>query len=276
LSRYIEVHSPISAVLAERSQAEKDSLQVQFDGFWSSSLADSTLMGRPDIEALDISSRLRMINDIFDVTSRPLIMDIDTGGQPEHLELNLKSIERLGISAVVLEDKVGLKKNSLLGNDVRQIQSDIDEFANKISLARRTIRNSDFMVIGRIESLILDKGMSDALMRSDAYVDAGADGILIHSRKPTPDEVFTFAKLFKSKHPDVPLIAIPSTYSHVIETELEASGFNVVIYANQLIRASCQAIEKVLKQILDDQTAFSSERDMINLRKLLEIIPGTM
>ncbi len=174
ISRFIEVHNPIPALIAEYAKVDVEGKVRQFDGFWSSSLTDSTAKGKPDIEVLDITSRLSNVNDIFDVTTKPLIFDGDTGGKPEHFELNVRSIERLGISAVIIEDKVGLKKNSLLGTEVEQSQDSIESFCNKIRIGRASRMSDDFMVIARIESLILDKGMKDAVQRAYAYVEEGA------------------------------------------------------------------------------------------------------
>jgi len=204
LLRFIEAHNPISGLIVEHAAIEKDGKRRDFDGFWSSSLTDSTERGKPDIEALSINRRLDNISDIFDVTTKPMIMDADTGGLTEHLALNIRTMERLGISAAIIEDKTGLKKNSLLGNDVEQTQEDVQVFCSKISAARASRVSDDFMVFARIESLILDKGMDDALYRAEAYVNAGADGIMIHSRRKEPDEVLSlqpdFEKSLKTCH----------------------------------------------------------------------------
>jgi phosphoenolpyruvate phosphomutase len=275
LSRFLETHSPISALIAENCVVEVKGQVKQFDGFWSSSLTDALEMGKPDIEALDISSRLSNINNIFDVTSKPLIMDIDTGGKLEHLEINMKSIERLGVSAVIMEDKKGLKRNSLLGNDVYQIQEDKEFFCEKIRAGKSKILNEDFMIIARIESLILEKGMSDALERAEAYVDAGADGIMIHSRKREPNEVLEFASFFKNKFQHVPLVCIPTTYNTIYENDLESSGVNIVIYANHLLRASFPAMKEVAESILINGRSHEIEEKLLNINDALQIIPGT-
>jgi phosphoenolpyruvate phosphomutase len=275
LSRFLETHSPISALIAENCVVEVKGQVKQFDGFWSSSLTDALEMGKPDIEALDISSRLSKINSIFDVTSKPLIMDIDTGGKLEHLEINIKSIERLGVSAVIMEDKKGLKRNSLLGNDVYQIQEEKEIFCEKISAGKSKILNEDFMIIARIESLILEKGMSDALERAEAYVDAGADGIMIHSRKREPNEVLEFASFFKNKFQYVPLVCIPTTYNTIYENDLESSGVNIVIYANHLLRAAFPAMKEVAESILINGRSHEIEEKLLNINDALKIIPGT-
>jgi phosphoenolpyruvate phosphomutase / 2-hydroxyethylphosphonate cytidylyltransferase len=273
--RFIEAHSPLSALISEHLIIKNGDDARQFDGFWSSSLTDSTEMGMPDIEALDISKRLSNISNIFDVTSKPMIMDGDTGGIVEHLKLNINSMERLGISALIIEDKTGLKKNSLFGNDVEQTQADPHEFARKIQGAKTAITSPDFMLIARIESLILDKSVEDALARAKIYTEAGADGIMIHSRKKSTDELFEFSHEFRKSYPDVPLVAVPSSYSHVYETDLEAAGFNIVIYANHLLRASYRAMQEVASSILENQRAHEVEDDIISIKEILKLIPGT-
>jgi phosphoenolpyruvate mutase len=273
--RFIEAHSPISALIAENSKVEIDGKVKQFDGFWSSSLTDSTEMGRPDIESLDISSRLGNINNIFEVTTKPLIMDLDTGGKPEHFEINVRNVERLGISAVIIEDKTGLKKNSLFGTDVAQTQEDVGLFCDKIRAGRESRLSSDFMVIARIESLILDKGMDDAVMRAQAYVDAGVDGIMIHSRRKQPDEVYEFASIFRSYFSHLPLVCVPTSYNQVTEEELAERGFNVVIYANHLMRAAYPAMKRVALEILRNSRSAEVDNQLISINEVLELIPGT-
>lgn len=275
ISRFIEAHNPISALIAEHALVEKEGKVRQFDGFWSSSLTDSTARGKPDIEALDINSRLSNINDIFDVTTKPLIMDADTGGKLEHFELNVRSMERLGISATIVEDKTGLKKNSLFGNDVTQSQDDISSFCDKIRAGRAARVSEDFMVIARIESLILDKGMNDALERALAYAGAGADGIMIHSRKKTSDEVFEFARLFRTEFPTLPLVCVPTSYNTVTEEILAEHGFNVVIYANHLLRAAYPAMQRVAHEILRNGRSAEVDAQLMNINEILELIPGT-
>lgn len=275
LLRFIETHSPISALIAEHAIEEVEGKVKTFDGFWSSSLTDSTEMGKPDIEALDISNRLTNINNIFEVTTKPLIMDADTGGKPEHFKMNVRSMERLGISAVIIEDKTGLKKNSLFGNEVVQIQEDIELFCEKISAGRSGRVSSEFMVIARIESLILDRGMDDAVARARAYVEAGADGIMVHSRKKQPDEVFAFSKIFRDDFPNIPLVCVPTSYNNVKEGELAAHGFNIVIYANHLLRAAYPAMKSVAHEILRNERSAEADKQLISINEILELIPGT-
>ena len=275
LVRVIETHSPISALIAENAIKKVNNKINQFDAFWSSSLTDSTEMGKPDIEALDISNRLTNINNIFEVTTKPLIIDADTGGKLEHFELNVRSMERLGISAVIIEDKTGLKKNSLLGNEVQQTQDDINAFSDKISAGVQSKRSDDFLIIARIESLILEKGMDDALERARAYVKAGVNGIMIHSRKKSPDEIFLFSKLFREISENIPLVCVPTSYSQVKEEELINNKFNIVIYANHLLRASYPAMRQVAESILENERCFEAEKDLISIKEILNLIPGT-
>ena len=275
ISRFIEAHSPISAMIVEHSRVEVDGQMREFDGFWSSSLTDSTARGKPDIEALEINSRLTAINEIFDVTTKPLIMDADTGGKIEHFELHVRSMERLGISATIIEDKTGLKKNSLFGNDVAQTQADVGAFAEKIKAGRAARVGDEFMVIARIESLILEKGMADAMTRAEAYADAGVDAVMIHSREKSPAEVYEFARLFRRSFPTLPLVAVPTSYNAATEDELAERGFNVVIHANHLLRAAYPAMRKTATDILRHGRSLEVDRDLISINELLELIPGT-
>jgi phosphoenolpyruvate phosphomutase / 2-hydroxyethylphosphonate cytidylyltransferase len=275
LSRFIETHSPISALIAEKAKQEINGKVNYFDGFWSSSLTDSSLMGKPDIEVLDISQRLDNINNIFEVTTKPLIMDIDTGGKIEHLKINVRTMERLGISAMIMEDKTGLKKNSLHEDTSNQQQEDIEIFSEKIKSVKLYQSNSDFMVIARIESFILKKGIEDALKRAKSYVGAGADAIMIHSKSKTPDEIFSFSKKFRLEFPDIPLVCVPSSYSVVKESELIENGFNVVIYANQLFRAAYPAMVKTANSILINERAEEIEKELTSIKDMMDLIPGT-
>ena len=275
ISRFIETHSPLSAIIAERTVAARKDEVRRFDGFWSSSLTDSTLSGKPDIEVIDLTHRLQNINQIFEVTSLPLIFDGDTGGQPEHFEINVRSMERLGVSAVVIEDKKGLKKNSLLGNEVVQVQENPIVFAEKIERGKQAAVTDDFMIFARIESLILEAGVEDALNRARIFTEAGADGIMIHSRDSSPDSVFDFSAGYRKDFPDVPLICVPTTYNHVTDVELEAQGFNIVIYANHLLRSIYPSMVKTAKTILDSGRTLEAEDDIAPISVILDLIPGT-
>ena len=273
--RFIEAHSPLSALISENALVKKNGRHIFFDGFWSSSLTDSTSMGKPDNEYVDNSLRLTGINHIFDVTSKPLIFDGDTGGKKEHFDMKIKTIERSGISAIIIEDKTGLKKNSLLQDTKNQQQENIKSFAEKISIGKKAQLSSDFMIIARIESFILGKKIDDAMKRAHAYIKAGADGIMIHSKSKNPREVFNFAKKFRKIYKNIPLIGVPSTYNQVTEKELERNGFNIVIYANQMLRASYPAMMKVAMKILRNGRAKEVEKDLFSIKNILNLIPGT-
>ena len=273
--RIIETHSPLSAIIAEKSFLQKGGKKISFDGFWSSSLTDSTVMGKPDTESLEISKRLSHINDIFEVTTKPLILDADTGGKIEHFEMKIKSMDRLGISAVIIEDKTGLKKNSLHKDTSQQVQEDKNKFAEKISVGKKAKISEDFMIIARIESLILKKGMKDAIERARKYVEAGVDGIMIHSKSERPNEIFEFAKKFRKDFKDMPLVSVPTSYNKVSENELSENGFNIVIYANQMLRAAYPAMQTVANKILKYGRSKEVDKELISINKILELIPGT-
>ncbi|HEC1775812.1 phosphoenolpyruvate mutase [Campylobacter sp. RKI_CA19_01128] len=274
--RILESHSALSALIAQNAFVEKNSKKIEFDGFWSSSLTDSTSRGKPDIEAISLTSRLNTINDIFEVTNKPLIYDADTGGKVEHFVFTVKTLERLGVSAVVIEDKIGLKKNSLLGNDVTQFQDDIDNFCLKINTAKKNQVTDDFMIIARIESLILEKGMQDALNRAFAYVKAGADGIMIHSRLKNPDEIIEFTQAFRNQDKHTPIVVVPTSFNQITAEELGSYGINIVIYANHLLRASFIAMEDVAKGILENDRSYECEDKCMKINDILNLIPGTV
>ncbi|KAB1084011.1 phosphoenolpyruvate mutase [Neorhizobium galegae] len=274
--KLLEAHSPLSALIVESATHQGSEGEIaQFDGFWSSSLTDSTLLGRPDIEIVDVARRIRAVEDIFDVTEKPLVFDGDTGGHPEHFRLHVRMMEKAGISAVIIEDKTGLKKNSLFGNDVLQHQADIQEFSDKIAAGKAAQDTPDFMIIARIESLILDRGLDDALSRANAYVSAGADGIMIHSRKKDPAEILAFARQFRAQHPAIPLVCVPTSFNETHFSELEAAGFNVVIYANHMLRSAYQAMSKVSTDILRYGRTKEVEDSCLSVNEILNLIPGT-
>ena len=275
LCRIIETHSPLSALIAEKIFiTKKNGQKIEYDGFWSSSLTDSTLKGKPDIEVLDIRERLKNINDIFDVTSKPLIMDIDTGGKNEHFEINIKSLESAGISAVIMEDKKGLKKNSLFGVEVKQQQDSIRDFSKKIKIGKNATKKN-IMIISRIESFILNKDLNDAFKRSESYLEAGADGVMIHGKDKNPKKIFDFANKFKKKYHNIPLVVVPSSFNQVKEEQLIDHGFNIVIYANHLLRSSYPAMKKVALEILKNGRSYESDKSLMSIKEILNLIPGT-
>ncbi len=269
----MEAHNGLTGVLVENTKVKKGDVVKQFDAMWVSSLCDSTAKGKPDIELVDITSRVQTINEILEVTYKPIIFDGDTGGLPEHLAYNVRTLERLGISAIIIEDKIGLKKNSLFGTDVEQTQDSIENFSNKIRVAKQAQKTGDFMVIARIESLILEKGMDDALERAFAYVDAGADGIMIHSRKPDPDEIFEFIERFRSKNTGTPIVVVPTSFNKVTETEFREKGANIVIYANHLTRSAFPAMKKVCEIILENERSSDADEYCMSIKDILNIIP---
>lgn len=275
LVRVLEVHNPISALTVENAVIERNGNHREFDAMWSSSLTTSVALGKPDIEAVDATSRLSIINDIFEVTTKPLIYDGDTGGPIPHLRFTVRALDRLGVSAIVLEDKEGLKRNSLLGQEVEQHQSSVEDFCTKIAAARLAKVTDDFMVIARIESLILNQGLEDALTRAFAYVEAGADGIMIHSRQQTPDEVFSFCKQFRQRGGRAPIVVVPTSYATTTESELQSAGANLVIYANHLMRAAYPSMWKTACSILEHERAAEADEHCMSIREILEVIPDT-
>lgn len=276
LSRYIDVHSALSGMVIENTLVEStQGLKREFDGMWSSSLVDSTVRAKPDTESVDPSTRLSGLAEILDATSKPIIYDADTGGKEEHIEFLIRSLERSGVSAAVIEDKTGLKRNSLLGNDVSQTQASIVDFSEKIRIAKKAQIGDGFMVIARIESLILDAGMKDALDRAEAYLAAGADGVMIHSRKKDNNEIQEFCRAYRGFSRDKPLVAVPTSYNATFESELEQMGVNIVIYANYLLRASYPAMVSTAKSILSNGRAAEADSAIMPMGDLLRIIPGT-
>lgn len=274
LLRVLEVHSGLCGRIVESVSIEQAGRREEFDAMWSSSLTDSTSRGKPDIEAVDISSRLQTINDVFEVSTKPLIFDGDTGGRVEHFAFTVRSLERLGVSAVIIEDKEGLKRNSLFGTDVEQTQSAIDDFSARIATGKRAQITDDFMVIARIESLILNKGVDDAVTRAEAYVEAGADAIMIHGRRRDPSEIFEFCDRAKHFRRSVPLVAVPTSYDQVTEAELAERGVNIVIYANHLLRAAYPQMQRVAKSILEHQRAKeASDAYCMSIDEILSVIP---
>jgi len=272
--RVIEAHNGLSGLIAENAQAEKDGKNIEYDAIWESSLTDSASKGKPDISAVDITSRIQTIDQILDVTTKPMIVDADNGGMTEIFTFNVKTLERLGVSAVIIEDKKGLKRNSLFGTSANQAQDTIEEFCNKISSGKKAQHTEDFMIFARIESLILEMGMDDALKRAKKYILAGADGIMIHSKQKTPEEIFEFARKFRSFDSVSPLVVVPSTYSSVTESKLIEAGINVVIYANQLLRASYPAMLNVANSILQNERCFESDEEYcMSIKEILNLIP---
>lgn len=270
----MEAHTGLTGLIAEKTTVMEQGTIRQFDGMWISSLCDSTIKGKPDTELVDFSSRLNTINDIMEVTTKPIILDGDTGGLTEHFVYMVRSLERLGVSAVIIEDKTGLKKNSLFGTEVAQEQDSMENFCHKIAEGKRAQKTKDFMLIARIESLILEKGMEDALARARAYAAAGADGVMIHSRRKDPDEVFGFIRRFRTENRHTLLVVVPTSYNSVYEEEFKERGVNVVIYANHLIRSSypamCQTAESILRC---HRAKEADEQYCMSIKNILTLIP---
>ena len=272
LIRGIEAHNGLSALVAESSHVNDTGHRREFDFIWESSLTDSTSRGKPDNSSVDMSSRIERVEEIIEVTRKPIIVDADNGGLIEHFRFHVRTLDRIGTSAIIIEDKVGPKRNSLFGNSVGQTQDNPEVFAEKIREGREGRISEDLMIIARIESLILEQGLNDALSRADVYVDAGADGIMIHSQNKDPQEVKDFAKEFRNVHPNIPLVSVPTSYASITENELEDLGFNIVIYANQLLRSAYPAMLKTAKDILKYGRALETENYCMSIKEIINLI----
>lgn len=270
--KVMEAHSGLTGLIVEKTVVEHEGKLDQFDAMWISSLCDSTAKGKPDIELVDMTSRFRTIEDITEVTTKPIIFDGDTGGQTEHFVYTVRSLERLGVSAVIIEDKKGLKKNSLFGTEVQQTQATVEEFSEKITAGKKAQLTDDFMIIARIESLILEKGMEDALERAKAFVSAGADGIMIHSRKKDPTEILEFCDRFRADDIHTPIVVVPSSFNTITEEELASHGVNVVIYANQLTRSAFPAMQETAVNILKNHRAKEVDDKLMPIKEIITLI----
>lgn len=269
----IEAHSGLTGLIAEKTCVYQEGGARQFDAMWLSSLCDSTAKGKPDIELVDMTSRFRTIDDIMEVTTKPIIFDGDTGGLKEHFVYTVRTLERIGVSMVIIEDKKGLKKNSLFGNEVVQEQDDVDNFCEKIRAGKQAQKTADFMICARIESLILERGMEDALLRAKAFVEAGADAIMIHSRKKDPAEIFEFVSQFRASDAQTPVVVVPTSFNTVTEEEFKAKGVNVVIYANQLTRTGFPAMQAAAKKILEHHRAKECDDICMPIKEIIRLIP---
>ena len=270
----LEAHSGLTGLIVENAAVQQNGVKREFDGMWLSSLTDSTSKGKPDIECVDLTSRITTVQDVLEITTKPVVFDGDTGGIPEHFVYTVKTLERLGISAIIIEDKVGLKKNSLFGTDVEQTQADPAEFAHKIEMGKRAQVTDDFMIIGRIESLVLKKGMDDAIHRARTYIAAGADGIMVSSKEKTPAELFEFCRRYNELDARVPLVVVPSTYAAVTEEQLISSGVRIVIYANQLLRSAYPSMMRAATSILESGRALEADEMCMPIKEVLSLIPG--
>lgn len=275
LIRIMEAHNGLTGLIVEKTQIKKNGGIKEFDGMWLSSLTDSVSKGKPDIGFVDLTSRMNTLNNILEVTTKPVIFDGDSGGLADHFKFMVRTLEREGISAVIIEDKVGAKRNSLFGTEVKQTQDTIENFCEKIRAGKEALVTDDFMIIARIESLILKAGMDDAIKRAEAYIKAGADAIMIHSKEKKADEILEFCRRYKKIVNNVPLVVVPSTYSYITEEELEKEGVRIVIYANQLLRSSYPVMKKVAESILEHSRARECDEMCISIKEILTLIPGS-
>lgn len=272
--RIMEAHNGLSGLIVENAHVMAvGGTKVEFDGMWLSSLTDSTAKGRPDTELVDRTSRMQTMNEILEVTTKPIIFDGDTGGPSEHFNFFVKTLERLGVSAVIIEDKVGLKRNSLFGTEVEQTLDTIEGFSHKISQGKKAQVTEEFMIIARIEALIAGQSIDEALVRAQAYISAGADGIMIHSRHKDGIEIKAFCDGYKKLERRVPLISVPTSYNHLTEAELQAMGFSVVIYANHLLRSAYPAMKQTAEQILRDGRSLEADKSCMPIKDILTLIP---
>lgn len=272
--RILEAHSGLSGLIIENLEINKNNKKISFDGMWSSSLTDSTSKGKPDIEVVDLTTRLQDLTNILECTTKPIIFDGDTGGKAEHFVYTVKTLERNGVSAVIIEDKVGLKKNSLFGTEVKQELATIEEFCEKIHLGKKAQVTDDFMIIARLESLIAGYSVDDALERAKCYVEAGADGVMIHSKEKHGSDIKEFCSKFRLVYKDVPIVLVPTTYNQFTEDELSSWGANIIIYANHMLRASYPAMRAVAENILENSRSLEADKLCMPIKEILELIPG--
>ena len=272
----MEAHDGLTGLIVENTVVHQDGGGHQFDAIWVSSLCDSTAKGKPDIELVDMTSRFRTIEDITEVTTKPIIFDGDTGGKTEHFVYTVRSLERLGVSMVIIEDKTGLKKNSLFGTEVVQTQDSIESFSDKIRAGKKAQRTKEFMICARIESLILEQGMEDALTRAFAFVEAGADAIMIHSRKEDPGEIQEFIEEFRKKNKNTPIVLVPTSFNSIKEEEWKERGANIIIYANQLMRAEVPAMKRAAEIILENHRAQECDEMLMPFKDIICMIPAEL
>ena len=273
--RIMEAHSGLSGLIIENLEVQKDDGVHRYDGMWSSSLTDSTSKGKPDIEAVDLTTRLQGLTDILECTTKPIIYDGDTGGKTEHFVFTVRTLERNGVSAIIIEDKVGLKKNSLFGTEAKQELADVEDFCHKISEGKKAQVTKDFMIIARLEALIAGHSVDEALERAFAYVKAGADGVMIHSKEKHGNDIKEFCERFRKEYEKVPIVLVPTTYNQFTEKELASWGANIIIYANHMLRASYPAMLKAAQTILEAERSLEVNDMCLSIKQILELIPGT-
>lgn len=269
----VEAHDGITGLICEKTVVSDQGGAHQFDAMWSSSLCDSTAEGKPDIELVDMTSRFRHINEIMEVTTKPIIFDGDTGGLTEHFVYTIRTLERMGVSMIIIEDKTGLKKNSLFGTEVTQTQDFIENFCEKIAAGKKAQKTRDFMICARIESLILERGMEDVSARAFAFTRAGADAIMIHSRKKDPSEIFEFVEMFRKEDMLTPIVVVPTSFNTVTEEEFKEKGVNIVIYANQLTKTGFPAMQAAARTILENHRAKEADDMCMSIKDIITLIP---
>jgi phosphoenolpyruvate phosphomutase len=273
--KLLEAHNGLTAHIIENLSVDTDKAHLEYDGVWLSSLTDSAAKGKPDIEYVDNTSRMTTVNDILESTTKPIVFDGDSGGLTEHFVFTIKSLERHGVSAIVIEDKVGLKRNSLLDDGpVEAVQDDIPNFCFKISQGKKAQITREFMIIARVESLVLNKTLDDAFTRAEAYLEAGADGIMIHSKKKDGQEILEFCRRFRAAGHSAPLVVVPSTYNSVPDYELVAAGATIIIYANHMLRSAYPTMMATAKNILVNGCSKDVEKDLMPVSDLVNLFPG--
>lgn len=273
LVRLLEAHNGLTGLIVERTSINKGGSKLEFDGIWESSLTDSISKGKPDISVVDITSRIERIHEILEVTLKPIVVDADNGGMIEHFGFTVRTMERIGVSALIIEDKIGEKRNSLFGTDVSQEQDTIEHFCKKIEFGKSRQITSDFMIIARIESLILKQGMDDALQRARNYIQAGADGIMIHSKEKSPDEILKFCERYKDISKSIPLVVVPTTYNMITEAELQKAGVKMVIYGNHLLRSAYPSMVRAAETILENGRSLEIDKTCMSISEILNLIP---
>jgi phosphoenolpyruvate phosphomutase len=268
--KVLEAHNGLTGLIVEKTKVGND----EFDAMWLSSLTHSASKGKPDNQYVDITTVSQTLSEIFDVTTKPMIVDLDNGGMIEHFKFTIRTLERMGVSAVIIEDKIGSKRNSLFKDTSNQTQDNPNEFGNKISEGKKSLVTKEFMIIARIESFILDQGVDDAIYRASIYISNGADGIMIHSKSESTNEILSFCKRYEKFKKKVPLVVVPSTYNRVVEEELINIGVDVVIYANHLLRSSYPAMVNTAKSILENKRSYEANKSCLPIKEVLELIPN--
>ena len=273
--RVMEASNGLSGLIVENVRYEDPArmLVKEYDAMWVSSLCDSAFKGKPDIELVDFTSRINTINEIMEVTTKPIILDGDTGGRIEHFVYNVRTVERLGVSAIIIEDKTGLKQNSLYGTDAVQTLDDPEEFARKINAGKQAQVTRDFMIIARLESLIAGRGVEDALERARIYVEAGADAVMIHSKERSGTDIAAFLKRFRAAFPAVPAVLVPTSYNQFTEDELCGMGARIIIHANHLLRSAYPAMLHTAQRILACGRSKEVDEEIMSIKDVLSLIP---